>query len=84
MLNQLFASRTSTPSQSEIFCSGPAHPPKEKYSQNIVLKLVIRHTGDTAYDSYIADTDSTEERLQAKEADQVRERPRDQCQTHTS
>ena len=83
MLNQPFASRTTTPSQSEIFRSGPAHPPKEKYSlgtshnnhnnsnllisgpphhpkvkysQNIVLKLVIRCTGDTAYDSYIAET----------------------------
>ena len=32
VLNQDFASRTSTSSQSEIFISGPAHPPKEKYT----------------------------------------------------
>ena len=55
MLNQDFSSRTTTPSQSEIFRSGPAHPPKEKFSLS-VPKLVIRHTGDTAYDSYIAET----------------------------
>ena len=39
--------------------SGPAHPPKEKYSLSepkSVPKLIIRHTGDTAYDSYIAET----------------------------
>ena len=82
VLNQVFTSRTTTPTQSEIFHSGPAHPPKEKYSleasynnnnncnsfisgpphppkvkySQSVLKLVIRHTGDTAYDSYIAET----------------------------
>ena len=79
VLNQDFTSRTNTSSQSEIFRSGPAHPPKEKYSlatshnnhfSNIsgpahppkekyslsVPKLVIRHTGDTVYDSYIAET----------------------------
>ena len=83
MLNQAFTSRTATPSQSEIFRSGPAHPPKEKYSlgashnnhfSNIsgpahppkekyslsqpqsVPKLIIRCYGDTAYDSYIAET----------------------------
>ena len=59
MLNQAFTSRTNTPSQSEIFHSGPAHPPKEKYSLSepkSVPKLIIRHTGDTAYDSYIAET----------------------------
>ena len=75
--------RTSTSSQSEItenWPSGPAHPPKVKYSynnkQNIsfqdhyeqhppkvkyfpnnsVPKLVIRPVGDTAFDSYIAET----------------------------
>ena len=32
MLNQDFASRTITPSQSEILISGPAHLPKEKYT----------------------------------------------------
>ena len=32
MLNQDFTYRTSTPSQSKIFHSGPAHPPKEKYT----------------------------------------------------
>ena len=53
--NHDFTSRTNTPSQSEIFRSGPAHPPKEKYSLS-VPKLIIRHTGDTAYDSYIAET----------------------------
>ena len=39
--------------------SGPAHPPKEKYSLSqpqSVLKLIIRCYGDTAYDSYIAET----------------------------
>ena len=55
VLNQDFTSRTNTPSQSEIFRSGPAHPPKEKYSLS-VPKLVIRRTGDTAYNSYIAET----------------------------
>ena len=38
-----------------LIISGPAHPPKVKYSQS-VPKLVIKHTGDTAYDSYIAET----------------------------
>ena len=85
MLNQAFISGPYTPSQSEIFgsrISGPAHPPKEKYTRtthnncfsNIsgpahppkekyslsqpqpVPKLIIRHYGDTAYDSYIAET----------------------------
>ena len=33
------------------------HPPKVKYfPNNNVLKLVIRRVGDTAYDSYIAET----------------------------
>ena len=32
VLNQNFTSRTTTPSQSEIFHSGPTHPPKEKNS----------------------------------------------------
>ena len=32
MLNQDFTCRTTTPSQSEIFHSGPAHLPKEKYT----------------------------------------------------
>ena len=41
---------------SNLLISGPPHSPKVKYSQNIVLKLVIRCTGDTAYDSYIAET----------------------------
>ena len=39
--------------------SGPARPPKEKYSLSqpkSVPKLIIRCTGDTAYDSYIAET----------------------------
>ena len=78
ILNQYFYCRTATPSQSEIFhsgpahppkekytthnnknnrisLSGPAHPPKEKYSQS-ALKLVIKHMGNTAYDSYITET----------------------------
>ena len=76
MLNQYFYCRTATPSQSEIFCSGPAHsckekytahnnknncislsgpahPHKEKFTQSV---LVIKHMGNTAYDSYIAET----------------------------
>ena len=99
MLNQAFISGPYTPSQSEISSSsisGPAHPPKEKYSVgtshnnrflNIpgpahppkekyslsgpthppevkyshsqpqsVPKLIIRRYGDTANDSYIAET----------------------------
>ena len=32
------------------------HPPKVKYFSNSVPKLVIRRVGDTAYDSYIAET----------------------------
>ena len=60
MLNQNLHFRTSIPSQSEIsspksLLGGPAHPPKVKYS-NVVLKLVIKCIGDTAYDSYIAET----------------------------
>ena len=99
VLNQAFISGPYTPSQSEAgsSISGPAHPPKEKYSltrtnhnnrfSNIsgpahppkekyslsgpthppkvkyshsqpqsVPKLIIRRYGDTAYDSYIAET----------------------------
>ena len=58
--------RTSTPSQSEITgkpLPGTQHPPKVKYHppkvyfpNNNVPKLVIRRVGDTAYDSYIAET----------------------------
>ena len=86
VLNQAFISGPHTSSQSEISglsISGPAHPPKEKYSLrtthnnrflNIsgpahppkekyslsqpqsVPKLIIRRYGDTAYNSYIAET----------------------------
>ena len=35
---------------------GPPHPPKVKYFPETVPKLVIRCIGDTAYDSYIAET----------------------------
>ena len=86
VLNQAFISGPHTSSQSEISnssISGPAHPPKEKYSlrtthnnrfSNIsgpahppkekyshsqpqsVPKLIIRRYGDTAYESYIAET----------------------------
>ena len=35
---------------------GPPHPPKVKYFPDTVPKLVIRRVGDTAYDSYIAET----------------------------
>ena len=35
---------------------GPSHPPKVKYFPETVPKLVIRRVGDTAYDSYIAET----------------------------
>ena len=35
---------------------GPPHPPKVKYFPESVPKLVIRQVGDTAYDSYIAET----------------------------
>ena len=53
------ACRTSTSSQSEITenrLSIPQHPPKVKYFPESVPKLVIRRVGDTAYDSYIAET----------------------------
>ena len=85
VLNQAFISGPHTSSQSEISnskitgpahppkekytrtthnnrfsnISGPAHPPKEKYSLSqpqSVPKLIIRRYGDTAYDSYIAET----------------------------
>ena len=85
VLNQAFISGPYTSSQSEISgssitgpahppkekytrtthnnrfsnISGPAHPPKEKYSLSQpqpVPKLIIRRYGDTAYDSYIAET----------------------------
>ena len=36
--------------------SGPEHPPKVKYTEKLVPKLVIKCIGDTAYDSYIAET----------------------------
>ena len=35
---------------------GPVHPPKVKYFPETVPKLAIRQVGDTAYDSYIAET----------------------------
>ena len=61
------------------------HPPKVKYfPNNSVPKLVIRRVGDTAYDSYIAETLSTEEYHQAEEADLVCRRPSEQCHDHTS
>ena len=34
----------------------PVHPPKVKYFPDTVPKLVIRHIGDTTYDSYITET----------------------------
>ena len=36
--------------------SGHEHPPKVKYTEKSVPKLVIKRIGDTAYDSYIAET----------------------------
>ena len=36
--------------------AGPKHPPKVKYTEKLVPKLVIKRIGDTAYDSYIAET----------------------------
>ena len=60
IISHTLPSRTSTSSQSEITgnrLSGPQHPPKVKYfPNNSVPKLVIRQVGDTAYDSYIAET----------------------------
>ena len=35
---------------------GPPHPPNVKYFPETVLKVIIRRVGDTAYDSYIAET----------------------------
>ena len=115
MLNQAFTSRTYTPSQSEISglsISGPAHPPKEKYSlgtshnnrfSNIsgpahppkekyslyqpksVPKLIIRCTGDTAYDSYIAETlIPLRSAFKPRKQTRFESDPPDQCQAHTS
>ena len=72
VISHTFPCKTSTSSQSEITenqLPGPAHPPKVKYSlprpphppkvkyfPDSVPKLVIRRVGDTAYDSYIAET----------------------------
>ena len=39
----------------EYSLSQPAHPPKVIYSES-VPKVVIKHIGDTAYDSYISET----------------------------
>ena len=58
IISRTLPSRTSTPSQSEISgkpLPGTQHPPKVKYFPN-VPKPVIRRVGDTAYDSYIAET----------------------------
>ena len=47
------------PPKEKYSLSGPTHPPKVKYSHSqpqSVLKLIIRCYGDTAYDSYIAET----------------------------
>ena len=56
-----YTNRTSHNNHNNCFSniSGPAHPPKEKYSLSQpqpVPKLIIRRYGDTAYDSYIAET----------------------------
>ena len=56
-----YTGRTSHNNHNNCFSniSGPAHPPKEKYSLSqpqSVPKLIIRRYGDTAYDSYIAET----------------------------
>ena len=60
IISRTLPSRTPTSSQSEItgnWFSRPKHPPKVKYfPNNNVPKLVIRRVGDTAYDSYIAET----------------------------
>ena len=60
IISRTLPSRTATPSQSEITgksLPGTQHPPKVKYfPNNNVPKLVIRRVGDTAYDSYIAET----------------------------
>ena len=60
IISHTLPSRTSTSSQSEITgkpLPGTKHPPKVKYfPNNNVPKLVIRRVGDTAYDSYIAET----------------------------
>ena len=36
--------------------SRPIHPPKVKYTDKTVPKLIIKKVGDSAYDSYIAET----------------------------
>ena len=45
------------PPKAKYSLPGPPHPPKVKYfPNNNVPKLVIRRVGDTAYDSYFAET----------------------------
>ena len=58
IISRTLPSRTSTSSQSEITGNQyEQHPPIVKYFPNhSVPKLVIRQVGDTAYDSYIAET----------------------------
>ena len=54
-----YTSHNNTPIHENIVdssLSGPEHPPKVKYTEKLVPKLVIKCIGDTAYDSYIAET----------------------------
>ena len=44
------------PPKVEYSLPRPVHPPKVKYFPETVPKFVIRQVGDTAYDSYIAET----------------------------
>ena len=54
-----YTSHNNTPIHENIVDSSlsrPEHPPKVKYTEKLVPKLVIKCIGDTAYDSYIAET----------------------------
>ena len=58
-ISGLSISGPAHPLKEKYLLSGPTHPPKVKYSLSqpqSVPKLIIRRYGDTAYDSYIAET----------------------------
>ena len=64
--------------------SGPEHPLKVKYTGKLVTKLVIKRIGDTAYDSYIAETlMPLRSSIKTKKPDEVHRPASDQCQDHT-
>ena len=75
VLNQHFSYKTATPSQSEIFCSGPAHPAKVKYSIQDQHTLPKWHIPNL----YRNLSSNILEHHQAQEVDQIWRQPHDQC-----